>query len=136
MESKKIINIVGAVITKGEEILCAQRGNEKALTGLWEFPRGKFDQEELSQEALQREIQEEMHCTVKIGKQVEHTVCEYDFGVVHLTAFYCTLVVGIPLLTEHIPMKWLQPNELSQLEWAPADISAIEKLTSTYQSTK
>ncbi|WKA54479.1 (deoxy)nucleoside triphosphate pyrophosphohydrolase [Planococcus shixiaomingii] len=129
---KKNIHVVGAVITDGEKILCAQRGTEKALPGLWEFPGGKIEQGESPQAALKREIQEEMKCIIEIGEQVEHTVHEYDFGIVHLTTFYCQLVEGVPVLTEHIAIKWLKPHELEKLEWAPADIPAIEKIAKTF----
>lgn len=133
---KKNIHVVGAVIIDGDKILCAQRGMEKSLPGLWEFPGGKIEETETPQSALQREIQEEMHCRVEIGEQVEHTVYEYDFGIVHLTTFYCQLVEGTPVLTEHIEIQWLKADELEQLEWAPADIPAIEKLKRTYQIQK
>lgn len=131
---KKNIHVVGAVITNGNKILCAQRGLEKSLPGLWEFPGGKIEETETPQAALQREIQEEMHCQIEIGEQVEHTIHEYDFGIVHLTTFYCQLVEGTPVLTEHITIQWLEAHELEQLEWAPADIPAIEKLKRTYQA--
>lgn len=133
---KKNIRVVGAVIIDGDKILCAQRGMEKSLPGLWEFPGGKIEETETPQSALQREIQEEMHCQVEIGEQVEHTEYEYDFGIVHLTTFYCQLIEGTPVLTEHIEIQWLKADELDQLEWAPADIPAIEKLKKTYQAQK
>ena len=131
---KKIIHVVGAVITDGDKILCAQRGTEKALPGLWEFPGGKIEKDETPQEALYREIQEETHCDIEIGEQVEHTVHEYDFGIVHLTTFYCKLIKGTPVLTEHTAIEWLKPDELEKLEWAPADIQAIEKLARNYEA--
>lgn len=131
---KKNIHVVGAVIVKGDAILCAQRGMEKSLPGLWEFPGGKIEENETPQAALHREIQEEMHCRVEIDEQVEHTTYEYDFGIVHLTTFFCKLVEGTPVLTEHIAIKWLKAAELDQLDWAPADIPAIEKLKRIYQT--
>jgi 8-oxo-dGTP diphosphatase len=73
-----------------------------------------------------------MHCEIKIGEQVKHTIHEYDFGIVHLTTYYCTLLKDAPVLTEHIAIKWLKPNELEKLEWAPADIPAIEKIARTF----
>lgn len=98
------------------------------MPGLWEFPGGKIEASETPKQALQREIHEEMQIKIEIGEQVEHTVYEYDFGIVHLTTFYCRLVKGTPVLTEHIAIEWLKPLELEQLEWAPADIPAIQKL--------
>ncbi|WP_067726909.1 (deoxy)nucleoside triphosphate pyrophosphohydrolase [Oceanobacillus damuensis] len=126
---KKDIHVVGAVIIKENKILCAQRGPDKSLPYLWEFPGGKIEAGETPQDALKREINEEMHCEIEIGEQVEHTVYEYDFGIVHLTTYKCKLLEGNPVLTEHAAIKWLPSKELPSLEWAPADIPAIEKLT-------
>lgn len=126
---KKDIHVVGAVIIEDGKVMCAQRGPAKSLPYKWEFPGGKIEKGESPQESLMREINEEMECDVKVGKQVEHTVYEYDFGIVHLTTYYCELVEGKPVLTEHISIKWLSPSELGSLDWAPADIPAIEKLS-------
>lgn len=126
---KKNIYVVGAVIIENEKILCAQRGPTKSLPLKWEFPGGKIEEGESPQEALRREIHEEMLCKVEIGEQIDHTSYEYDFGIVHLTTFFCKLVEGTPVLTEHVSMKWLSPQELSSLDWAPADIPTIEKLS-------
>ncbi|QST00988.1 (deoxy)nucleoside triphosphate pyrophosphohydrolase [Pontibacillus sp. ALD_SL1] len=129
MKEKKNIHVVGAVIVSEGEILCAQRGPDKSLPHLWEFPGGKIEEGETHQETLRREIEEEMYCKVRVGEQVDHTVHEYDFGIVHLTTYYCELQQGTPTLTEHIEFKWLSPKDLKSLEWAPADIPAIEKLS-------
>ncbi|WP_100401367.1 (deoxy)nucleoside triphosphate pyrophosphohydrolase [Bacillus sp. FJAT-42315] len=126
---KKNIYVVGAVIVEEGKILCAQRGEGKTLSLKWEFPGGKIEQGESPEEALRREIEEEMRCQIEIGEQVEHTVYEYDFGIVHLTTFFCRIVEGEPVLTEHVAVKWLAPHELASLDWAPADIPAIEKLS-------
>lgn len=111
--------------------MCAQRGPDKSLPLKWEFPGGKLEEGELPEAALRREINEELLCEIEIGEQVEHTVYEYDFGIVHLTTFYCKLIEGDPILTEHTSIKWLKPDELSSLDWAPADIPTIEKLSNT-----
>ncbi|WP_141604312.1 (deoxy)nucleoside triphosphate pyrophosphohydrolase [Terrilactibacillus laevilacticus] len=128
---KKNIYVVGAVIIEKGKILCAQRGPSKSLANKWEFPGGKIESGETPQEALQREIVEEMQCKVEIGDQIEQTVYEYDFGIVHLTTFFCKLIDGEPVLTEHAAIKWLLPNELKSLDWAAADIPTIEKLSKT-----
>lgn len=121
------IQVVGAVIVKNGKILCAQRGRNQSLPLKWEFPGGKIEKGESPEEALQREINEEMKCKVRIGEKIESTVYQYDFGVVHLTTFYCELMEGSPMLTEHESIKWLPVHELYSLDWAPADLPTIDK---------
>ncbi|KQL18397.1 (deoxy)nucleoside triphosphate pyrophosphohydrolase [Cytobacillus solani] len=130
---KKNIHVVGAIIIDNNKILCAQRGPDKSLPLKWEFPGGKIEAGESAQEALKREISEEMNCEIEIGEQVDHTVYEYDFGIVHLTTFSCKLIEGKPELTEHVAIKWLPPSELASLDWAPADIPAVTKLSGAIQ---
>ncbi|USK93068.1 (deoxy)nucleoside triphosphate pyrophosphohydrolase [Rossellomorea marisflavi] len=129
---KRDIHVVGAVIFRDGKILCAQRGNDKSLPLLWEFPGGKIEKGETAKQALLREIQEEMKVSIVVNEQIEHTVYEYDFGIVHLTTFACELINEEPTLTEHAAIKWLTPDELHLLEWAPADVPAIEKLAEIY----
>lgn len=114
---KKHIHVVGAIIIKNGKILCAQRGPAKSLPYKWEFPGGKVETGETPQKALKREILEEMRCNIEIGKQLEHTVYEYDFVIVHLTTFYCKLQKGEPVFIEHVSIKWLPPNKLFSLDW-------------------
>jgi 8-oxo-dGTP diphosphatase len=122
------IDVVGAVIVSKGKVLCAQRGASGALPGLWEFPGGKIEKGETSREALEREIIEELRCRVSVGSEVAVTTHEYDFGVVTLTTFYCDLIAGTPELTEHQAIKWLTPSELRTVEWAPADVPAVETI--------
>lgn len=123
---KKQIVVVGAVIVRDGLILCAQRGSAGALGGLWEFPGGKIEAGESPRDALEREITEELGCQVDVGDEVTTTTHEYDFGIVTLTTFYCALLDGEPQLTEHQAVAWLPPSELLSLDWAPADIPAVE----------
>ncbi|MGO1539821.1 MAG: (deoxy)nucleoside triphosphate pyrophosphohydrolase [Leucobacter sp.] len=129
----KQINVVGAVIVRDETILCAQRG-PGALEGMWEFPGGKIEPGETPEEALRRELVEELLIDVEVGKKVVTTVYEYDFGVVTLTTFYCRLDEGEPTLTEHVAVRWLAVEELPSLEWAPADVPAIDKIRSDFRA--
>lgn len=124
----KNIHVVGAVIVRGNKILCAQRGPGKSLPYKWEFPGGKIESGETPQDALQREIKEEMRCLISVGDRIEYTIFEYDFGIVHLTTYYCELLDGEPEMSEHISIEWLPINKLSTLDWAPADIPAVEKI--------
>lgn len=126
---KKQINVVGAILLRDNKILCAKRGQSKFLANLWEFPGGKIEPGETPQEALIRELQEELLITVQVNKSpFEVTTHEYDFGIVTLTTFICHLISGKPQITEHEEVRWLHPNELNQLEWAPADIPAVKKI--------
>ena len=123
---KKQINVVGAVVIREGLILCAQRGPHGALPGMWEFPGGKIEADETPRDALAREIAEELECEVAVGELITTTAHEYDFGIVMLTTFYCELLSGTPVLTEHAEVRWLTPAELSALQWAPADIPAAK----------
>lgn len=127
MSTKKQINVVGAVILKDGLVMGAQRGSG-ALSGLWEFPGGKIEPGETPRQALEREIDEELRCRVSVGEFVDTTACEYDFGIVTLTTFYCELIEGEPVLTEHADVRWFEPADMGTVEWAPADVPAVEKI--------
>lgn len=126
---KKEINVVGAIIIQDGKILCCQRGKDRALAKLWEFPGGKIEEGESKIDALKRELEEELKITVDIVED-EYEFCryEYDFGFVNLTTFICYLKSGEPQLTEHLQIKWLKVKDIEFLEWAPADIPTVEKL--------
>ena len=129
---KKQINVVGAIIVKNGKILCAQRGYDKSLPELWEFPGGKIEIGESPSQALKREIREEL--LLELANDIEEfmfTSYEYDFGIVNLTTFICHIQNGEPTLTEHIEIKWLNKSELDQIDWAPADIPTVYKLKKT-----
>lgn len=123
---KKIINVVGAIIFNEDKVLCAQRSENMSLPLMWEFPGGKIEKGETEKEALIREIKEEMKCNLSVEDKVTTTEHDYDFGIVRLTTYKCKLNNELPTLTEHKAIKWLPLNELKTLEWAPADIPAVD----------
>ncbi len=124
---KRRFEVVGAVIMRRGLVYCTQRGPGR-LEGCWEFPGGKLEPGESPAAALTREIHEELGCTVRVGAKIATTEHEYDFAVISLTTFYCDLVAGEPTLTEHTASTWLRPDELMNLEWAPADIPAVRQI--------
>jgi len=129
----KRINVVGAVFVRDGKILAARRGPSKSLPGLWEFPGGKIEPGETAEEALLREITEELRCDVEVKNYITTTEYEYSFGTVSLSTYYVELKGADPELTEHTEIRWLAPSELFDVEWAPADIPAVELLAGLVQ---
>jgi 8-oxo-dGTP diphosphatase len=130
---KKRINVVGAVLTRDNTILAAQRSSTMSLSGMWEFPGGKIEPHESPKEALLRELKEELLCTAEVGNLVQTTEYEYEFGTVILTTFYCSLTGDEPKLTEHSEIRWVQVADLDHLNWAPADIPAVKQVMRDFQ---
>ena len=122
----KILRVVGAIIVKDGMVLTVQRGPGKALPGKWEFPGGKIEPNESPEHALARELSEELLCDATVGDFVTTTEFEYSFGTVVLSTYFCELGSAPPQLTEHSDMLWLPPEDLHSLDWAPADIPAVE----------
>lgn len=121
------LEVVGAVIVEAGRVFCTQRGTGP-LAGLWEFPGGKVEPGETHQEALTREIREELGCAIDVGQEVARTEHRYPSGDVTLTTFLCTIRTGSPQLSEHTDGRWLLPDELPSLDWAPADLAAVQVL--------
>lgn len=124
---------MGAVLIRGQMILAAQRSSTMSLAGMWEFPGGKIEPNESPKEALLRELKEELLCTAEIGEHIQTTEYEYEFGIVVLTTYYCSLKGDEPRLTEHSEIRWIHVTKLDQLNWAPADIPAVEKVMRDFQ---
>lgn len=126
---KKIIKVVGAIIENdNNEILCALRSPEMILPNLWEFPGGKVEENENLEEAIIREIYEELECTIEFKEVFNDNTHEYEKFIVNLITIKCKIKTGTPLPSEHSKLLWLKRENLDSLKWAPADISAVEEL--------
>lgn len=125
----KTIEVVAAIIVDGERIFATQRGYGEFKDG-WEFPGGKIDAGETPQEALHREIREELATEIEVGELL--TTVEYDYPQFHLTmhCFMCKVIKGDLVLLEHEAAKWLTKEELHSVNWLPADEGIIELLRS------
>lgn len=126
------IRVVGAVFHDGERFLACRKKPGKPLEGHWEFPGGKIEPGETPEQALAREIREELNLIAEVGQKVTTTTYEYDFATIELTTFYCTLVDGDLRLTDHDATKWVTSTEAAHLTWAPADIPAVEAIASSH----
>ncbi len=121
----KTIHVVAAIIQDGEKIFATQRGYG-AYLGRWEFPGGKIELGETPQQALEREIQEELSAIIHVGDLL--TTVEYDYPDFHLSmqCFLCTVATGHLILKEHKDAKWLTVDELYSVDWLPADIVVVD----------
>lgn len=122
------VEVVAAIIKKDNKIFCAQRNLLKSMGGKWEFPGGKIEIGETNEEALVREIREELDSEIKVDSYL--MTIDHDYPTFHITmhAYLCTLVKGELVLKEHNDSVWLCKEELNKLDWADADMPIINKL--------
>lgn len=126
---KKKVKVVAAIIENdNNEILCALRSPQMSLPNMWEFPGGKVEEGESLHYAIEREIQEELKCSVKALDVFNDNTHEYDSFIINLICIKCKLVDGTPIASEHSKLIWLKRENLDSLKWAPADIPAVDKL--------
>ena len=123
----KQIEVVAAIIRKKDKIFATQRGYGD-FKDWWEFPGGKIESGESPEEALRREIWEELETRIAIDRLV--TTVDYDYPAFHLTlhCFRCHVENGPLTLKEHAAARWLSKDELDSVEWLPADLEVVEKL--------
>ncbi len=126
--SKDTIRVVGAAIIKGNQVLAAQRSSGMSLAGFWEFPGGKIEANESEEEALIREIKEELTVDIQIIDYINEYSYAYDFGVVNLKVYTAEITAGSIILKEHSDKRWLIADELSSVNWAPVDLPAVKIL--------
>jgi 8-oxo-dGTP diphosphatase len=128
----KEVHVAAAVIRSKEKILCVQRSENKLdyISKKWEFPGGKVEAGEELESTIKREILEELNVSINVRNFLVQVNHEYPDFRLKMDTFICEIENGEPTLSEHIDLKWLTLSELSQLDWAAADIPIVEKLLS------
>lgn len=123
----KTVKVVAAIIIDNEKVFATQRGYGEFKDG-WEFPGGKIEEGETPQEALVREIKEELDTEIEVGELLD--TVEYDYPKFHLSmdCFICKIKSGDLVLKEHEAAKWLAKETLDSVDWLPADLGLVEKI--------
>lgn len=124
----KKIEVVAAIIVKDNEVFATQRGYGD-FKGWWEFPGGKIETGECPQDALKREIMEELQAEISVGDLLE--TVEWDYPTFHLTmhCFVCSLESESLCLNEHADSAWLTKDTLGSVKWLPADLILLDKIS-------
>ena len=123
----KTIRVTAAIIIENDKVFATQRGYGEFKDG-WEFPGGKIEPNEAPEDAIVREIREELDTEITLGKLID--TIEYDYPTFHLSmdCFWCEVVKGELVLKEAEDAKWLKKDELGEVAWLPADVELIEKI--------
>lgn len=128
---KNIIKVVGAIfINDKNEVFCAKRPLNKNFGGLWEFPGGKIEKNESLEEAIKREIFEELNLKIEVKDIFMNITKEYENFIIDLTCLNCEIIDFSSFnLKEHIDYTWIKRNKILTLNWVPTDIPIVEKLS-------
>ena len=120
----KIVNVAAAIIEQGGKVLATQRGHGDFVGG-WEFPGGKIEQGETPEEALVRELHEELGITIAIEERIMVVDYDYETFKLHMLCFLCHVVEGELELREHLAARWLDAHTIDSVAWLPADKELI-----------
>ena len=131
MEKRQVYVVAGAII-KDNKVFAAQRGNKGETKFKFEFPGGKLEPGETPEQALARELKEELKIEVEVHELITSIIDEYPTQVLHIDTYRCTLISGTPTLTEHIAMAWSSKDELDNLTFSKADDPTLEKIKREY----
>jgi len=124
----KHFDVVAAVLIKDNRVFCAQRKDAGETAKKWEFPGGKIEVGEQPQQALVREIAEELLTKIEVSDHLISVNHQYHDFAITLHAYLATILSGTLVLSEHLDSRWLSRNELTSVDWAAADLLVVDKV--------
>ena len=128
-----MVEVVAALIRRGERFMICQRPAHKARGLKWEFVGGKVEPGESKEEALRRECKEELDVEVAVGDVFMEVTHEYPDITVHLTLYNAEIMAGEPKLLEHNDLRWITPAEIPNYDFCPADEEILRKIAAKYE---
>lgn len=129
MTAQQVIRVVAAIIERDRKVFAARRNADRSAGGLWEFPGGKVESGETPEEALRRELREELSVDTAIGSFVDGSKVTLAGGVLEMSCYAATFTGPDPEhSTDHDAMVWIEVERLHSLSWAPADMPIIGRL--------
>lgn len=129
----KHIHVTCAIIERDDKVLAAQRSEVMSLPLKWEFPGGKINEGERSEDCLRRELQEELGVDIAVGRSLTPTTHNYPAFIVTLYPFICSITAGEIKLREHKALTWFPPDKLHELDWAEADTPVVGEYLAAYK---
>jgi len=133
MNAPETLRVVAAVIFDGKQILACQRSEGRAAQGKWEFPGGKVEAGEHPEEALRREIREELNAELQVGRRLNVSSTDVAGTLIELSCYRCTFVSEVPTSsTDHDELRWLKTTELAEIDWARPDLPMVRLLTEDF----
>ncbi|WP_298892874.1 (deoxy)nucleoside triphosphate pyrophosphohydrolase [uncultured Psychroserpens sp.] len=124
-----MIKVACGIIYRDDKLFLCRRNPNKHLGGYWEFPGGKLEFNEFPEDALKRELEEELSMSVEIKNHFTTVIHKYENFVIELIAYECKFIKADYLLNAHDKYEWLELNEIKNIKLSPADIPILDKLT-------
>lgn len=134
MTAQQVIRVVAAIIERDGKVFAARRNADRSAGSLWEFPGGKIEHGEAPEEALRRELREELSVDTAIGSFMDRSEVTLAGGVLEMSCYAATFTGPDPeRSTDHDAMVWIEVERLNSLSWAPADVPIIGRLADSFR---